>query len=69
MLGAAVWVGSFDAGVREDTATGTKIFGITATDDDAAPTLTYKIVSINGTLLADIANPLFALNLIMAMLK
>ena len=59
MLGAAVWVGSFDAGVREDTATDTKIFGITATDDDADPTLTYKIVSINGTLLADIANPLF----------
>ena len=59
MLGAAVWVGSFDAGVREDTATDTKIFGITATDDDADPTLTYKIVSINGTLLADITNPLF----------
>ena len=59
MLGAAVWEGSFDAGVREDTATDTKIFGITATDDDADPTLTYKIVSINGTLLADITNPLF----------
>ena len=59
MLGAPVWEGSFDAGVREDTATDTKIFGITATDDDADPTLTYKIVSINGTLLADITNPLF----------
>ena len=66
MLGAPVWVGSYATSVREDTAANTALFQVTATDGDTAttppPTLTYKIVSIDGVALARITNPLFRIN-------